>query len=305
MVVSKIAIIGAGSVGSTIAYAIMLKDVASEVLLVDGVEDVMQGQVFDLKDAGLVSSTKIRAATNQEASQADIIIITAGAKQRKGESRTELIERNYEILTEIIGQMQPIRKDAILLLVANPVDVLTAIAQKLSGLPRKQVIGTGTFLDSSRLRVMLAEVLNVSASAVHAYVLGEHGDTQFVAWDAASVAGKPLLSFPEIQQLDKEEVEKTIARKAMDIIHLKGATYYGIGACAADLCESIILDKREVRPLSVYVERLGAVLSMPAKFGSEGIMEVYEVALTEDEEERLKASAAAIKDIVSKYDSED
>ncbi|KAG0174014.1 hypothetical protein DFQ28_007246 [Apophysomyces sp. BC1034] len=303
MVVSKIAVIGAGSVGSTIAYALMLKDVASEVLLVDVSEDVVRGQILDLGDAGLVSSTKVRAGTNQEASQADIIIITAGAKQRKGESRTELIERNYRILNTIIGQMQPIRQDAILLIVANPVDVLTAIAQKLSGLPRKQVIGAGTFLDSSRLRVMLANILDVSASAVHAYVLGEHGDTQFVAWNAASVAGKPLLSFPQIQQLDREKVEKTIASKAMEIIHLKGATYYGIGACAADLCESIILDKREVRPLSVYVERLDAVLSMPAKFGWEGIMEVYDVPLTEDEEKKLKASADAMREIVDKYHS--
>ncbi|KAI8379412.1 lactate dehydrogenase B [Radiomyces spectabilis] len=298
---SKVAVIGAGAVGASISYALMLKDVASEVLLVDVVPDIVKGQTLDLSDAACVSSTRPRVATPKEAGQADIIVITAGANQKEGESRVQLVDRNYKILQSVIGGMQPIRKDAIIILVANPVDVLTHIAQKLSGLPQRQVFGSGTYLDSTRLRSMLADTLNVNATSVHAYVLGEHGDSQFIAWNAASVAGKPLLSFPEVQQMDKEAARKTIAGKAYEIIKLKGATYYGIGACVADLCESVLFNKMQVRPLSVFVPNLGAVLSMPAKFGGNGIEEIYEIPLTKEEQDRLQASATTMKDIMAKY----
>src|ERR1700730_3110622 len=153
---SKVAVIGAGSVGATIAYALLMRKVASEILLVDIVPEVINGQVLDLSDSAFLSSTVIRGGTYQEAGQCDVIVITAGAKQNPGESRTELIGRNYNILKSVIGSMQPFNKDAILMLVANPVDVLTSIAQKLSGLPKKQVFGSGTFLDSGRLRLILS-----------------------------------------------------------------------------------------------------------------------------------------------------
>lgn len=187
------------------------------------------------------------------------------------------------------------------MIVANPVDVLTHIARKLSGLPTNQVFGSGTFLDSSRLRVLLADKLQVSAPSIHAYVLGEHGDSQFIAWESATVAGKPLLSFPEIQQLDKEQVRKEIAGKAYEIIKLKGATYYGIGACVASLCEAIILNKRQVRPLSVYVDSLGTTLSVLAKIGFDGIEQIYDIPLAKEERAQLEESASTLREICSKY----
>lgn len=197
--------------------------------------------------------------------------------------------------------MKPIRQDSIMILVANPVDVLTSIAQSLSGLPRHQVFGSGTFLDSSRLRVLLSEKLKVSASSVHVYVLGEHGDSQFVAWQAATVAGKPLLSFPEIQELDLNKVEHEVANKAYEIIKLKGATYYGIGACVASLCEAILLNKGEVRPLSVYVDRLGTALSVPAKIGANGVEQIFDIPLSKEERAKLEKSADTLKEICTKY----
>ncbi|KAI8071503.1 lactate dehydrogenase B [Gongronella butleri] len=298
MAYNKIAVIGAGAVGASVAYAVILKRVASEVLLVDVVPDIVKGQALDLSDAAAVNGTRVRAATNQEAGQADVIIITAGAKQKEGEPRTELVGRNYKILESVIGGMKPLNPNAVMIIVSNPCDVLTAIAQKLSGLPQGHVFGSGTYLDSARLRGKLSKVLNVNPSSVHAYVLGEHGDSQFIAWEAASVAGKPVLSFPAIQALDRDEVQRRIAGKAYEIIKLKGATYYGIGACAADLAECVLMNKQHVRPLSVYVPRLDCVLSMPAKFGYKGIEEIYEIPLSPQENAKLEASAKAMQQVL-------
>jgi L-lactate dehydrogenase len=201
---SRIAIIGAGSVGSTCAYALLLRPIASDILLVDTDDLRLRAQVQDLSDAAFLSNTKICPSTPVEAGQYNIIVITAGAKSRDGESRRNLIDRNYLVLDNVIREMSPIRKDAVLLLVSNPVDVLAYFAQKMSGLPHAQVIGSGTFLDSVRLRSALAEqvqvndilfctydmtqeeiplltfILQVADTAVHAYVLGEHGDSQMV-----------------------------------------------------------------------------------------------------------------------------
>jgi len=298
---SKVAVIGAGSVGSTIAYALLMREVCSEILLVDIVPEVVNGQVLDLSDSAFLSSTVIRGGTYQEAGQCDVIVITAGAKQNPGESRTELIGRNYNILKSVIGSMQPFNKDAILMLVANPVDVLTSIAQKLSGLPKKQVFGSGTFLDSGRLRLILSKVLGVSELAIHAYVLGEHGDSQFIAWEAAYVGGKRLLDIPAIQALDREQIAKEVAGKAYEIIKLKGATYFGIAACVSSLTQCVLLNQRHIRPLSVYNGKLGAVLSMPAVVGSHGIEEIFEIPLAPEEQAKLEQSAKTLKEICAKY----
>ncbi|KAI9487411.1 MAG: lactate dehydrogenase B [Benjaminiella poitrasii] len=298
---SRVAIVGAGAVGASIAYALMFKNICSEILIVDLSPDIVKAQVLDLADAASVSHTSIRGATPEEAGQADIIVITAGAKQKDGEPRTKLIERNYRVLKNVIGGMQPIRQDAVILMVSNPVDILTHIARKLSGLPPNQVLGSGTYLDSTRLSVHLGEIFDVNPQSVHAYVLGEHGDSQMIAWEAATIGGQPLKEFPEYQSIDKKMVAKMVAGKAMEIIRLKGATFYGIGACAADLVHTIVLNKKTVHPVSVYVEKYGVTLSMPAKVGWEGVQHVYQVLLSPEEEERLQTSAAALREIQALY----
>ncbi|RUS20775.1 nucleophile aminohydrolase [Endogone sp. FLAS-F59071] len=300
---SSVAIIGAGSVGATIAYAMLLRRVSSRILLVDIAPEIVHGQVLDLSDAAFLSSTQVRGGTYEEAGQCDIIVITAGAKQNPGETRTQLISRNHKILSSVFTSLGQLNPNVILLIVANPVDVLTHIAQKLSGLPHRQVFGSGTFLDSGRLRLFLSNVLQVSETAVHSYVLGEHGDSQFIAWSSARLAGKPLLDFPAIQLLDRDEVGRQIAGKANEIIKLKGATYFGIGACVSSLCEAILLNQRHVRPLSVWVERLGCTISMPAVLGSKGIEEIFEVPLNEEEEQKLQQSVKTLKDICDQYSS--
>ncbi|CAG8526883.1 5079_t:CDS:2 [Funneliformis caledonium] len=298
---SRVAIIGAGSVGATIAFALLLQKVSSEIILVDIVEETVQGQVLDLSDADFITSTQTRGGTFQEAGQCDIIIITAGAKQKPGETRVELIARNYKILDNVIGTMKPINPHAILLLVANPVDVLTYIAQKLSGLPKNQVFGSGTFLDSARLRLKLASLIGVAENAIHCYVLGEHGDSQFIAWSSGHVGGKPLLDFPEIKAIDKDAIAKEISGKAYEIIKLKGATYFGIAGCVSMLVQCIILNQRHVRPLSTFVEEYGCVLSMPVVLGGNGVERIIEVHLSSDEKVRLQQSAKALKEICDKY----
>ena len=298
---SRVAIVGAGAVGASLAYALLFKNVCSEILIVDINPDIVQAQVLDLADAACVSHTRIRGASPEEAGQCDIIVICAGANQKEGEPRTKLIERNYRVLKSVIGGMQPIRPDAVMLLVANPVDILTHIARKLSGLPPNQVLGSGTYLDSTRLCVLLGKELEINPQSIHAYVLGEHGDSQMVAWSAITIGGQPLTTFPEYKTLDTKSIEKRVAGKAMEIIRLKGATFYGIGACAADLVHSIVLDKKVVHPVSVYYERLGVTLSMPAKIGWEGVQRIYDVKLTEEEEERLNQSAKALLEIQNLY----
>nr|BAD38910.1 lactate dehydrogenase A [Rhizopus arrhizus] len=294
---SKVAIVGAGAVGASTAYALMFKNICTEIIIVDVNPDIVQAQVLDLADAASISHTPIRAGSAEEAGQSDIVVITAGAKQREGEPRTKLIERNFRVLQSIIGGMQPIRPDAVILVVANPVDILTHIAKTLSGLPPNQVIGSGTYLDTTRLRVHLGDVFDVNPQSVHAFVLGEHGDSQMIAWEAASIGGQPLTSFPEFAKLDKTAISKAISGKAMEIIRLKGATFYGIGACAADLVHTIMLNRKSVHPVSVYVEKYGATFSMPAKLGWRGVEQIYEVPLTEEEEALLVKSVEALNSV--------
>ena len=172
---SSLAIIGAGNVGASVAYAAVLKKVASEILLVDIDEKRCEAQVLDISDAAFLSNTRIRVGTFKEAGQCDIIVITAGAAQRPGETRMDLVGRNYQILASCISEMKPFKPSTVLILVSNPVDVLTYFAQKLSGLPRSQVLGSGTYLDSARLRQSLSLKLKINENAIHAYVLGEHG----------------------------------------------------------------------------------------------------------------------------------
>lgn len=298
---SRVAIVGAGAVGASLAYALMFKNICSEILIVDINPEIVRAQVLDLADAACVSHTSIRAATAEEAGQVDIIVVSAGAKQKEGEPRTKLIERNYRVLKNIIGSMQPIRPDAIILMVANPVDILTHIARKLSGLPHNQVIGSGTYLDTTRLRIYLGEIFDVNSQSVNAFVLGEHGDSQMIAWDSATIGGQPLNTFPQWETLDRDAIGKAVSGKAMEIIRLKGATFYGIGACAADLVHTIVLNKKIVHPVSVYVEKYGVTLSMPAKIGWDGVQQVYDIPLDKEEEEKLVRSVEALRKIEDLY----
>ena len=231
---STIAILGCGEVGATLAYTLLQNPICSEVILVDPKTELLEAQVRDLADAtyGGRAATRIRAGTHRDAGQADIIVITAGAKQKPGESRLSLLSRNLHILSSIFTSMAPLSPHAILLLVANPVDILTYFARKLSGLPESQVLGTGTSLDSARLRGALAASAHVSPSSIDAYVLGEHGDSQFIAWSTATIGSTPLhLALPPgtLTPEFKSQIAEHTRGAAGAIIKAKGCTAYGIG----------------------------------------------------------------------------
>ncbi|KAF9116128.1 hypothetical protein BGX27_004711 [Mortierella sp. AM989] len=298
---SQMAIIGAGSVGSAIAFACLMRSVVSELLINDFNDKVSKGQVLDLQDAAFVSSTGVRVGTPKECGQADIIVITAGARQRPGETRDALVLRNEEILRSVLSGLQPIKSTAILLLVANPVNILTCMAQKFSGLPPHQVIGTGTYLDSIRFRVAMKDHLKVSQTSVHAYIVGDHGDKQVAVWSSATVGGKPMLTFEEIKDLDHAKEAETVARKAYSIIDLKGATSFGIAAVVSEIALSITLNKMSINPLSTYCERFDACLSFPVSLGTNGVERIIYPEMNDKEIAMVEESAKTIREACSKY----
>ncbi|THW87193.1 L-lactate dehydrogenase [Aureobasidium pullulans] len=303
---SRIAILGSGEVGSTIAYSLILNPVAGEILLVDPKEDVRDAQVQDLSDATFHgnTSTQVRAGTHKEAGQCDIVVITAGAAQKKGESRTDLVGRNLKILGSAIEDMKPFRDDTIILLVSNPVDILTYFAQKFSGLPKNQVFGSGTFLDSARLRGILAEKCGVAASSIDAYVLGEHGDSQMVAWSHASVGGVPLeLALPDTS-IDKEAIAEDTKKKAAAIMESKGATAFGIGGVAASICKSILFDQCNIRPISHYQKDMDVCISMPVVLGRKGIVRQIPLKLNDGEKKEVQQSAKSLREIIEDVEKE-
>lgn len=303
-----IAILGAGDVGATIAYSLIQNPSAGELLLVDPKIEVRDAQIQDLADATSFGNTtvRIRAGTHAEAGQCSIVVIAAGAAQKKGESRTDLIGKNKKILESAIADMKPFRKDTVVLVVANPVDVLTLYAQRCAGLPAAQVLGSGTFLDSVRLRGELSKLIGVAASSIDAFVLGEHGESQVVAWSRAGVGGLPLSTFsssatststfPTSDQQD--EIETAVRTKAASLIEAKGSTNFGIGAVTASLCKSILADERVVRAVSCWQEDMSVCLSMPVVVGRGGVVGTGKVQLSEEEQKKLAASGDALREVL-------
>lgn len=293
---TKIAIIGAGAVGSTTAYALMLRNIAAEILLIDINDLRCKGEVLDLSDTlAFSASSDIHIGNCEQARNADIIIFCAGLPQKPNQPRTELLATNKKIVESVLSQLHPIRQDAILIMVTNPVDVLTLYAQTLNPLPRHQIFGTGTLLDSIRLRGTLSKKLGVAEESIDAYVLGEHGDSQFVAWSSARIAGSPLISWPSMTEQNRQAIEKETRQKVYEIISCKGATYYGIAACITLLCESIIFDQKRVLPLSTYHKEFDVCFGLPVVLGEKGIERTTPLQLTEEEQYALKQSAEALK----------
>jgi L-lactate dehydrogenase len=295
-----IAIIGAGAVGTTTAYALMLKNIPVDIILIDLNEARCVGEVMDLSDVAplCTGDTQIGAGSTADVQQADIIIIACGKRQEPGQSRTELLEANKAMLATLITQMKPFKKTAIIIMVTNPVDILTYYAQQLSGLPHSQVFGTGTFLDSLRMKELLAHKLQIHESSIHAYVIGEHGDHQIPVWSTAEIGGKPLRDFSQITPSDLHEIAEKTKNKAYEIIAGKGSTFYGIATCVAALCHTIVYDEKQIIPLSCYIPSLGIYLSMPAVLSAHGIERIIQIPLDDQEKKQLDTCAQELKKLL-------
>ncbi|KJE95812.1 L-lactate dehydrogenase A [Capsaspora owczarzaki ATCC 30864] len=301
----KVTVVGVGQVGIACAYAILLQNIASEIALVDVVADKLKGEMMDLQHGlALMKNVKISASTDYAVTaNSDLCIITAGARQREGESRLDLCGRNVAIFKNIIPNLVKNSPNTILLVVSNPVDILTWVTWKLSGLPSSRVIGSGTTLDSSRFRVLLAEKLGIAPRSVHANIIGEHGDSSVPVWSGVHVAGVPLRSVvPNLGNGDAEhfdEVAKAVTNSAYEVIKLKGYTSSAIGAAVAQLADSILSDSHNVTPVTTPVKGHHGIeqdvfLSLPAVLTRAGVSRVVIQPLDAQETERLHTSAAAL-----------
>jgi L-lactate dehydrogenase len=305
---SKIAIIGAGSVGATIAYACLIRGVAKTVALYDLDADKTRAEVLDL-DQG-IQFVPMAAVTGSDdiavTADSDVVVVTAGAKQRPGQTRLELAGVNVEICRKLIPQLVELSPNALLLMVTNPVDVLTYAATKFSGLPGSRVIGSGTVLDSSRLRILLARHTGVAVQSVHAYVVGEHGDSELPLWSGASIGPIPAAdwSSPGQKPLDADTratMAEQVVRAAETIIRGKGATNYAIGLSTARIIEAMLHDEGRILPVSSLLDGQYGItdvcLSLPTVVDREGIRNVLVPPITDDELAALRRSADTVRGV--------
>jgi L-lactate dehydrogenase len=297
---NRIAIIGAGRVGTTIAYSLITKNLVSELMLVDINTDRCEGEVRDLADTlAFCETAKIKSAELHELHNVDIIIVSAGHAQQPGETRAELYKKNKSIVQAIVKAVSSNNPQSILLIITNPMDAMTLVAQKASSLPRNQVFGSGTWLDSQRLRRYLGQECEVAPESIDAFVIGEHGDSQCVAWSHTHIGGTPVKQM-NISDKRLNELAQQTKQEAYTIIEKKCATYYGIAACATDICEAIIFDQKRIMPLSNFIPELEVCLSLPVVIGAQGIERNIPLNLDENETACLKNSAEQVKKIIDK-----
>jgi L-lactate dehydrogenase len=310
--IPRVAIVGTGFVGSTTAYALLISGTAAEIVLIDRDRRRAEGHVQDLRDAELFShNTRIFTGDLADCSSADVTIITTGVSQSDSKSRLDGLRETAAILKGLVQGVSSHNPHGILLIASNPVDVLTYAAWKWSGLPASRVIGSGTTLDTSRFRRRLAERYGVASDNVHAYIIGEHGDTQVPVISSARIAGVPLEGFcRELGLCDEERALKTIANDTraagLQIIKAKGATYYGIGAALVRIVRAILRDEQAVLTVSSLVPQsmeLGEVFfSLPAIINRDGVARVLSIPLSRSEQEALKGSAEVLKQYIAALD---
>ena len=303
----KVILVGDGAVGSSYAYALTLQGIAQEVGIVDIFKEKTQGDAIDLSDAlAFTSPKKIYAAEYSDAKDADVVVITAGAPQKPGETRLDLVSKNLKILKTIVDPIVESGFNGIFLVAANPVDILTYATWKLSGFPKERVIGSGTSLDSARFRQALAEKIGVDARSVHAYIMGEHGDSEFAVWSHANVAGVKLEQWlqanRDLNEADLVDLFISVRDAAYSIINKKGATYYGIAVALARITRAILDDENAVLPLSVFQEGQYGVenvfIGQPAIVGAHGIVRPVNIPLNDAETQKMQASAKELQAII-------
>lgn len=306
---SKIILVGDGAVGSSFAYASTILGVGRELGIIDINEKKAEGDAMDLSDVlSFTNPKRIYKADYKDCKDAEVVVITAGIPQKSGESRLDLIEKNLKIFKDMIGKIVASGFDGIFLVASNPVDILTYATWKYSKFPANKVIGTGTTLDSSRFKKEIANLIGIDPRSVEAFIMGEHGDSEFAVWSHTNVGGMPLYEWVKTHsETDEKELLDTfdkVKNAAYEIIDKKGATFYGIGMALTRIVEAIINDQNSVFSTSSYLDGEYGLkdiyIGVPSVIGKDGVKWVLEVPLTDIEDERMKESAKTLKKIIKK-----
>ena len=308
----KVAVIGCGFVGATSAFSLIQTGLFSEMVLIDANMQKAEGEAMDLSHgSAYLTPMNIYAGTYDDIVDAGLIVITAGANQKPDETRLDLVKKNVQIFKSIIPEIKERNCEGILLIVSNPVDILTEVALKLSGFPAHRVIGSGTVLDTARLKYVLGKHLQVDPRDIHAYIIGEHGDSELVVWSGAQVAGIHINHFCELRgHFNHEEAMERLAQEVRDsayeIIKRKGATYYGVAVAVKRIATAIVKDEHAVLPISSLMQGEFGLndicLSIPTVIGQNGVEKVVDIYLNNDENEKLQTSAKALKDVLDGLD---
>ncbi len=304
----KCGIIGVGFVGATCAFTLATSGLFSELVLVDANHKKAEGEAADISHGIAFSQPcAVRAGGYDDLRECGLIVIAAGANQKPGETRIELLGRNRVIMQSIVENIMNVNKDAILLVVSNPVDLLTYMAQKISGLPAGRVIGSGTVLDTARLKHLLGQYLEIDSRNVHAFIVGEHGDSELAVWSSANISGVDLDDYCKIcgKDYSQETLDKiyvSVRDAAYSIIEGKGATYYGIGLAVRRIAEAIVRDEHSVLPVSSMVDGHYGIsdlcLGLPCVLGRNGVENVLDIPLSEAETEKLRNSAEKMRNLL-------
>ncbi len=306
--IQKCGIIGVGFVGATSAYTLATSGLFSELVLVDMNLQKAEGEAEDISHGvSFASPCQVHAGTYEDLEGCGLIVIAAGAGQKPGETRIQLLDKNHKIMSSIINEIMAVNTEAILLVVSNPVDVLAYMAQKISGLPKGRVIGSGTVLDTARLKYVLGQYLEVDSRNVHAFIMGEHGDSELPVWSSANVSGVGLDDYFKITGKENsaellDEIYASVRDSAYSIIGGKGATYYGIAMAVRRICAAIVRNEHSVLPVSVYAEGHYGVdnvyLGLPTVVGRNGAERVLDTPLNDDELKKLQDSAKKMREAI-------
>ena len=304
----KISIIGAGFVGSTIAYTLLLRDLTNEIVLVDVNSEKAEGEAMDMNDIRALDRQDeiVRSGSYKDIAGSQIVVITAGTNQKPGETRLDMVARNTVIVREVAENVRKNAPHAVVLVVSNPVDIMTQVVWETTGFPKEKIIGSGTTLDSARFRQHLSRVFNVDPEDVHGYILGEHGDSGFPVWSLVDVAGMGIDEAAEkfgvrLDEEDKQEIADKTKKEAYEIINRKGATYYGIALAVATILGAILNNQKSILPLSVMLngeyDIENIYISVPVVLGANGVEKILTPRLNNEELAKIQNSAQMLQEI--------
>lgn len=309
----KVVIIGAGSVGTAYIYALLPSGSAGQIVLIDKDHNRAKGEALDLSHGlPFIPPVEITAGDYDDCADADLIVVTAGAKQKSGQTRLELVRSNAEVIRQICDEIKKVNSQAVLVMVTNPVDALTQLATKYLDWPKSRIIGSGTVLDSARFRYLISRHCGVDTHNVHAYIIGEHGDSEVAAWSMTHIAGIPIRRYCQIcnkcdHKKHHERIAKAVRDSAYHIIDYKGSTYYGIGLSLLRITQAVLRNEHSVLTVSTFLNGEYGIddicLSVPCVIGRDGVEKIVTTELPENEQSALQNSAGVIRETLTKIHS--